>query len=141
MRGKTDRAETDIRPTSDHHPTIKTLMLFWHRINIRVVSERHQTMHHTNIRMTPMVSLKACATNFKSLKVIVWTRAEQAWGGVLDACERVVDLEHFGNVLCGLRRQGIVLKTASRTEIGVSAAADSRIRGVGRRTRAPGGSS
>ena len=42
-------------------------------------------------------------------------------GGVLDARERLVDLEGLGDVLCALRPEKVVLKAANRAEIGVSA--------------------
>ena len=56
-------------------------------------------------------------------------------GGVLDARERLVDLEGLSDVLCALRPELIVFETAHTADIEVSAAADSRETGLRRRTR------
>ena len=56
------------------------------------------------------------------------------YGGVLQLLDGAVLLEAFGEVLGGLRIELILRQAASESRIVVSAAADSMIRGVRRRT-------
>ena len=55
-------------------------------------------------------------------------------GGVLEVFERRIRLEGAGQRLCTLWTDAVVPETANEGRIGVSAAADSRDRGVWRRT-------
>ena len=57
-----------------------------------------------------------------------------ASGGVLERGEGLVRLETLGEVLRALSAEGVVEEAANEGQIGVSGAADSRIRGVRRRT-------
>ena len=62
----------------------------------------------------------------------------EAWGGVLERLEGFVRLETLCQRLCALGTDAIVEEAANKSRFGVSAAADSRDRGVesrcGRRT-------
>ena len=55
-------------------------------------------------------------------------------GGALELLEGRVRLERLGDVLGALRTETVVLETASDGKIRVSAALDSREKGVRRRT-------
>ena len=48
----------------------------------------------------------------------------EAWGGVLDARQRLVDLEHVGDVRGALYLQTVGAEAAKEGKIGASAAAD-----------------
>ena len=48
----------------------------------------------------------------------------KAWGGVLDALQRLVDLEHVGNVLCPINTKFIICNAANESRIRASAAID-----------------
>ena len=54
--------------------------------------------------------------------------------GVLDASERLVDLEGLAEMLGGLRVQSVVAEAANEGQNGVSRAANRRNQGVRRRT-------
>ena len=58
----------------------------------------------------------------------------EVWGGVLERLKGRVCLEHFRQRLCTNLANPIELEAANKRQTKVSAAADSRIRGVGRRT-------
>ena len=55
-------------------------------------------------------------------------------GGALELLEGRIRLERLGDVLGALRTETVVLETASDGKIRVSAALDSREKGVRRRT-------
>ena len=61
----------------------------------------------------------------------VLTVGIEAWGSVLDALQRLIDLEHVGDVLCTLSPQIIERDAANESQIRVLGGADSRKRGVG----------
>ena len=67
------------------------------------------------------------------------TVEKTACGGALELLEGLVLLETGGEMLGGLRIESILLETASEGAFRVSAAPDSREKGVWRRTRASGG--
>ena len=56
----------------------------------------------------------------------VLTVGIEAWGGVLDALQRLVDLEHVGDVLCPINTKVVVRDAANESRIETSKAADSR---------------
>ena len=56
------------------------------------------------------------------------------WGGALQVLERGIRLEGLGEMLGALHTDGVVVEATNEGAIGVSAAADSRISGVWRRT-------
>ena len=80
-----------------------------------LLSHRLRTQSRSNCQRLLTVGIDAC-------------------GGVLDVGEGRVDLEHVGDVLCTLCTELVVVETASESQIGLSAAADSRKSGVGRHT-------
>ena len=62
------------------------------------------------------------------------TVEKQAIGGIPDGSEGGIRLEEVGDDLGALHLKLVTAQTANKSPIGVSAAADSRATGVGRRT-------
>ena len=58
----------------------------------------------------------------------------EAWGGVLDALQRLIDLEHVGDVLCPFNTKAIPCDAANENRMTASTGADGRDRGMGQRT-------
>ena len=69
------------------------------------------------------------------------TAEKRVCGGALELLQGRVRLERLGEVLGALRTDAVVEQTASEGAFRVSAAIDSREKGVWRRTRAFGGPS
>ena len=84
-------------------------------------------------RRIEVVVLETANKSQNGLSVAADSR-ENARGGVLELLEGRVLLEALGEILGGLRVQSVVAEAVSTGRIGVSAAADSRDRRVGRRT-------
>ena len=56
----------------------------------------------------------------------VLTVGIEAWGGVLDALQRLVDLEHVGDVLCPINAKVIICDAADESRIRLSSGANSQ---------------
>ena len=63
------------------------------------------------------------------------TVGNEAQGGILDALQRRVDLEHVSNVLGALHVEIIARDAANEGMITTSAGGDSRLQRMGQRTR------